>query len=56
MLYCVLMLVHMLSARSGVLSFNRLSDHSVVVLLVSCHLCQFELRLNYFAFYYVLLL
>ena len=46
--------VQMLSARSGVLSFNRLSNHSVVVLLGSCHLCQFELRLNYFAFVNIL--
>ena len=54
MLYYVLVyecvLVQMLSARSGVLSFNRLSNHSVVVLQFSCHLCQFELRLNHFAF------
>ena len=54
MLYYVLVygcvLNQMLSARSGVLSFNRLSNHSVVVLLVSCHLCQFELRLNHFSF------
>ena len=63
MLYYVLVyecvLVQMLSARSGVLSFNRLSNHSfptvhsgrsVLVLQVSCHLCQFELRLNHFAF------
>ena len=37
-------------ARSGVLSFNRLSNHSVVVLQVSCHLCQFEPRFNHIAF------
>ena len=58
MLYYVLVyecvLVQMLSARSGVLSFNRLSNHSVVVLQVSCHLCQFELRLNHFAFVNIL--
>ena len=58
MLYHVLVydcvLVQMLSARSGVLSFNRLSNHSIVVLQVSCHLCQFELRLNYFAFVNIL--
>ena len=54
MLYYVLVyecvLNQMLSARSGVLSFNRLSSHSVVILLVSCHLCQFELRLSHFSF------
>ena len=54
MLYYVLVyecvLVQILSARSGVLFFNRLSNQSVVVLLVSCHLCQFQLRLNHFAF------
>ena len=49
---CVL--VQMLSARSGVLSFNRLRNHSVVVLLGPCHLCQFELRLNHFAFVNIL--
>ena len=58
MLYYVLVyecvLVQMLSARSGVLSFNRLSNHSGVVLQVSCHLCQFELRLNHFAFVNIL--
>ena len=104
MLYYVLVyecvLVQMLSARSGVLSFNRLSNHlfptvhmrsliiiiiiiiislfneddilsyrlsniwsstmklvqicSVVVLQVSCHLCQFELRLNHFTFVNIL--
>ena len=66
MLYYVLVyecvLVQMLSARSGVLSFNRLSNHllpficsrSVVVLQVSCHLCQFEFRLNHFAFVNIL--
>ena len=56
-------LVQMLSARPGVLSFNRLSNHlirpficdrSVVVPQVSCHLCQFELRLNHFAFVNIL--
>ena len=54
---CVL--VQMLSARSGVLSFSHLTTicfrpficgRSVVVLQVSCHLWQFELRLNHFAF------
>ena len=58
MLYYVLVyecvLVQMLTVRSGVLSFNRLSNHSVVVLQVSCHLCQFELRLNHFAFVNIL--
>ena len=58
MLYYVLVhecvLVQMLSARSEVLSFNRLSNHSVAVLLVSCHLCQFEFRLNHFAFVNIL--
>ena len=58
MLYYVLayecVLVQMLSARSGVLYFNRLSNHSVVVLQVSCHLCHFELRLNHFAFVNIL--
>ena len=63
MLYYVLVyecvLVQMLSARSGMLSFNRLSNHlfptdSVVVLQVSCHLCHFELRLNHFAFVNIL--
>ena len=49
---CVL--VQMLSARSWVLSFNRLSNHYVVVLQVSCHLCQFELRPNHFAFVNIL--
>ena len=34
--------------------FNRLSNHSVVVLHVSCHLCQFELGLNLFAFVNIL--
>ena len=51
MLYYVLVyecvLVQMLSARSGVLSFNRLSNHSVVVL-------QVELRLNQFGFVNIL--
>ena len=64
MLYYVLVyecvLVQMLSARSGVLS---LSNHlfptvhigrSVVVLKVSCHQCQFELRSNHFAFVNIL--
>ena len=58
MLYYVLVyecvLVQMLSARSRVLSFNSLSNHYGVVLLVSCHLCQFELRLNHFAFVNIL--
>ena len=58
MLYYVLVyecvLVQMLSARSGVLSFNCLGNHFVVVLQVSCHLCQFELRLNHFAFVNIL--
>ena len=67
MLYYVLVyecvLVRMLSARTGVLSYNRLSNHlfrpficghSVVVPQVSCHLCQFELRLNNFAFVNIL--
>ena len=52
MLYYVLVyecvLVQMLSARSWVLTFNRLSNHSVVVLQVSCHLCQFEPRTQSF--------
>ena len=64
MLYYVLVLVQMLSARSVVLSFNRLRKNiyfrpficgrSVVVLQVSCHLCQFELSLNHFAFVNIL--
>ena len=58
MLYYVLVyecvLVQMLSARSWVLSFNRLSNHFVVVLQISCDLCQFELRLNHFAFVNIL--
>ena len=60
MLYYVLVyecvLVQMLSARSGLHSFNRpfICGRSVVVLQVSCHLCQFELRLNHFAFVNIL--
>ena len=67
MLYYVLVydcaLVQMLSARSGVLSFNRLRSHLFPTIhmrsfccgsQVSCHLCQFELRLNHFAFVNIL--
>ena len=55
---CVL--VQMLSARSGVLSFNRLSNHLFPTVLMrsfccgSCHLCQFKPRLNHFAFVNIL--
>ena len=54
----------MLSARSGVLSFNRLKvtiyfrpficGSSVVVLQVSCHQCQFVIRFNHFAYVNIL--
>ena len=48
----------MLSARSGVLSFNRLSNHlfpTVHMWSFCCsNLCQFELRLNRFAFVNIL--
>ena len=60
-------LVQMLSARSWVLSFNRLSNRlfptvhmrsfccgSPGHLCQSCHLCQLELRLNHFAFVNIL--
>ena len=64
MLYYVLVYecvqVQMLSAGSGVLSFNRLSNHLYPTVHMrsfcccSCHLCQFKLRLNHFAFVNIL--
>ena len=57
---CVL--VQILSAKSRVLSVNRLSSHLFPTVHMqsfccgspACHQCQFELKLNHFAFVNIL--